>query len=69
MTGFEAAIADRDWERAALYLLYGLTCRAAALPPGTLAELLTLLGGDGDPTPRHRRSLTGRRPRRQRGSP
>jgi hypothetical protein len=43
MRGIEAAIREREWEVAALYLVLGVIRVAARLPPGSAADLLDLL--------------------------
>ena len=45
MTRFEAAIAAKEWEVVALYLLLGIDEAAKALPPESLSALLDILSG------------------------
>jgi hypothetical protein len=42
------AIARRDWEMAALLLMLGASRALAALPPGTVDDVLALLGAGDD---------------------
>jgi hypothetical protein len=48
MTRLESAIRQKQWELVWLYLLLGVTEAAAALPPESLSELLSLLAGEED---------------------
>ena len=46
MTGLSSAVARRDWETAALYLLLGFLQTAGRLPRGTAADLIAQLSAD-----------------------
>jgi hypothetical protein len=70
MTGLEAAIAQKRWEAAWLYLMLGVTEAASKLPPETLSALLDLLAGEDEPlpgTPPRFGSATPPSPYRRRG--
>jgi len=55
VTGLAVAVERREWRLVALYLLLGVSRAAAKLPPGTVNQLLDLLGGDDAPEGRDRR--------------
>jgi hypothetical protein len=73
MTGLEAAIAQKRWEAAWLYLMLGVTEAASKLPPETLSALLDLLAGEEETTtqalslPRRPAAATPPLPKRERG--
>ena len=58
--GLDRAIARRDWDLAALYVLYAVTRAASRLPKGTAADLLDLLAGESEGVERVEREGGGR---------